>query len=61
MYDFSLKIRFPRKSCIEIWVDSVGEFPHLSRIALNILLLQHPTCARLDFQQRQQAKRSSIL
>jgi hypothetical protein len=37
--DFSLKVQFPRKSCIEFWVGMVGEFPHLSRKALNILLL----------------------
>jgi hypothetical protein len=32
-----LKVQFPRKSCIEFWVD-IGEFPYLSRKACNTLL-----------------------
>jgi hypothetical protein len=34
----TLKIQFRGKSCIEFWVGFGGEFPHLSRKALNILL-----------------------
>jgi hypothetical protein len=39
MCDSSLKVQFLRKSSVEFWVGIVGEFPHLSLKALNIL---HP-------------------
>jgi hypothetical protein len=42
--DTSLKFRFPRKAHIEFWVCIGGEFPHLSRKALNILLPFATSC-----------------
>jgi hypothetical protein len=36
--DTFLKVQFPRKSYIEFWVGIGGEFTHLSRKTLNILL-----------------------
>jgi hypothetical protein len=56
----SLKVvKFPRKSRMELWVGTGGEFPHLSRKALHIHLpSQHPACARLGFEQWQPSNHS---
>jgi hypothetical protein len=60
--DTLLKVRFPTKLYREFWVCIGEEVPHLSRKVVNHLLLsQHLTCARLDFQQWQPTKQSIIL
>jgi hypothetical protein len=37
--DPSVKVQFPTKSYVEFWVDTRGEFPHMSRKALSIHFL----------------------